>query len=202
MHLHASEELKGASSHISNRLRRPSPPQPPVSASLPRSLSQVAAPLRSTTLAAYREAELQGAVQVREPGAAAPQACTAQTAVRDRLPARRQRRGKRGLAGHAGATRGLPGSSRPAAPTWAARGFRRSTAIAAPRRSNPREAQRCGLSSARPSHAPRPRRATLRPSPALRLPGTRSPPPIRAKCRRGSDQPANHILAANRPALI
>ncbi|XP_040594517.1 uncharacterized protein LOC106022221 [Mesocricetus auratus] len=34
----ASEELEGASSHILSRLRRPSPPQPPVSASLPRSL--------------------------------------------------------------------------------------------------------------------------------------------------------------------
>lgn len=144
---------------------------------------------------------MQGAVQVRAPKAAAPQACTAQAAVRTRLPARpparRQGSGRRGRAGHARVTRGPPRSSRPAAPTWAAAGFRHSSAIAAPRRSYPREAQRCGLRSLRelrplfPRSAPAPRRATMRPSPALRLLGTRSPPPNREKCGRGSDQPAN-----------
>ncbi|KAL1769790.1 hypothetical protein HispidOSU_013225 [Sigmodon hispidus] len=96
----------------------------------PRKPLQVAAPLRSTTLAAYREAELLGAVQVPAPGAVAPRACTAQAAVGARQPARVQRRVRRGKAGHAGLTRGLPSSSHPAAPTWAAAGFRRSTAIA------------------------------------------------------------------------
>ncbi|MEJ1270603.1 hypothetical protein NN561_001430 [Cricetulus griseus] len=119
-------------------------------------------------LAAYREAEWQGAVQVSASEAAAAQACTAQAAVRARLPASRQRRGKRCRpGGNAGVTRGLPGSSRPEAPTWAAGGFRRSTATSAPRRSHPREAQRCGLGFRElrplfPRSAPAPRRAAPR----------------------------------------
>ncbi|CAO2638942.1 hypothetical protein LEMLEM_LOCUS24688 [Lemmus lemmus] len=145
-------------------------------------------------LAAYREAELQGAVQVRVPEAAAPQACTAQAAVRTRP------RGGSGVEGAAGpgmqgsraarlvhpAPQLLPGrppasgAAQQSQPRGAATRGRRNAADSAP-----------SESSARSSHAPRPRRATVRPSAALRLLGTRSPPPIREKCRRGSDQSAD-----------
>lgn len=149
-------------------------------------------------LAAYREAELQGAVQVRAPEAVAPQACTAQAAIRTRLPARP--RGGSGVVGAAGP--GMQGSraarlAHPAPQLLPGR----PPASGAAQRAQPRGATTRGRrnaadsapseSSARSSHARRPRRATVRPSPALRLLGTRSPPPNREKCGRGSDQPAD-----------
>lgn len=76
-----------------------------------------AAPLRSTTLAAYWEAESRGSVQVLEPWSAAPQACAAQATVRARQPMRQQRRGKRGRTGQEEVTRSRLGLSRAAVPT-------------------------------------------------------------------------------------
>lgn len=72
---------------------------------------------RSTTLAAYWEAESRGTVQVPAPRSAAPQACAAQATVRSRLPARQQRRDRRGRTRQAEVTRGRLGLSPAAAPT-------------------------------------------------------------------------------------
>lgn len=141
---------------------------------------------------------MQGTVQVRAPEAAAPQACTAQAAVRTRLSARP--RGCSGVVGAAGP--GMQGS-RAARPVHPAPQLLpgRPPASGTAQQSQPRGAATRGRrnaadsapseSSARSSHAPRPRRATTRPSPALRLLVTRPPPPNREKCGRGSDQPAD-----------
>lgn len=72
---------------------------------------------RSTTLAAYWEAESRGTVQVPAPWSAAPQACAAQATVRSRLPARQQRRDRRGRTRQAEVTHGRLGLSPAAAPT-------------------------------------------------------------------------------------
>lgn len=91
-------------------------PQPPVSASLPQASPSRRTP-RSTTLAAYWEAESRGTVQVPAPGSAAPQACAAQATVHSRLPARQQRRDRRGRTRQAEVTRGRLDLSPAAAPT-------------------------------------------------------------------------------------
>lgn len=105
-----------ASSFVSNVLRRSSSlnhlsPLPSPEASPSRRTP------RSTTLAAYWEAESRGTVQVPAPESAAPQACAAQATVRSRLPARQQRRDRRGPTRQAEVTRSRLGLSPAAAPT-------------------------------------------------------------------------------------
>lgn len=94
-HLRAFEELEGASSYTLNVLRRSSPRNHLSPLPFPNPL-QAAAPLRTTTLAAYWEAESRGTVQVLAPGSAAPQACAAQATVRARLSVRQRQKGRRG----------------------------------------------------------------------------------------------------------
>lgn len=192
-------------------LRRPSPPQPPVSASLPGSRSKSPHPCVSTLLAAYREAEMQGAVQVRAPKAAAPQACTAQAAVRTRLPARP--RGGRGVVGAAGP--GMQGS-RAARPVHPAPQLLpgRPPASGTAQQSQPRGAATRGRrnaadsapseSSARSSHAPRPRRAAPPCGQVRRCAcweRDRPRPTVRNAAEDLTSQPTNHILAGKGPAL-